>query len=175
MYSIAGRPGAGKSVATGVASSLRYEVVAMGDVVRNRARDALGPEVSSEAIGQWAAEQRAEDGPGVVAEYTADRIEEIDSDVETVVDGIRTPAEAEVFEQHFGKVSVVLITAPFETRLERLQERGRDGEDEFSATDLRARDAREVEWGLAELDADEVIVNDESLEEFEEQVVAVLS
>lgn len=147
----------------------------MGEVVRDRARTSLGATAASEAIGQWAADHRAEYGPAVFAEYTADRIEEMDSDAEPVVDGLRTRAEVEVFDRRFGSMTVVLVTAPFETRLERLQARGRDGEDAFTAEDLAARDRREEDWGLTELVANAVLVNDGSVKEFEAVVAGILN
>lgn len=167
MYAVAGLAGSGKSVATGVADSLGYSVVPMGQVVRERARGVLGDDASSEEIGVWAAQQRELRGSGIIAELTADRIVERYDPSEVVVDGLRSPDEVKVLKERFGTISVVLVTAPFDTRLRRLQARGRDGEDAFDAEDLRERDRREEAWGLSELEADAVLVNDGAVEEFE--------
>ena len=180
VYCFTGRPGAGKSSACSVAESLNLPVVGMGDVVRERARVALGEHATSSAIGEWATDHRAECGQAVFAEYTADRIEEHHRDEKAVIiDGLRTPGEVDVFEDRFDDVTVVLVTAPFETRLDRLQTRGRDGEDAFTAEDLEERDAREEAWGLGALIEkgvhDDVVVNDGTVDEFEREIEAILN
>lgn len=71
------------------------------------------------------------------------------------------------------------IDASFNDRLHRLRDRGRDGEDAFSTSDLTSRDAREFDWGLGELyaadspDPEFVIENTHSLAAYREAVAAV--
>ena len=179
MYCLTGRAGAGKSVACDVARGLGHPVVSMGDIVRWRARESLGDAATSAEILAWADEQRLAHGQGIIAEYTADRIEERYDASDVVVDGLRTMDELAVFERRFGDVTLVLVMAPFEERLARLRSRGRDGEDAFTAEDLRERDRQEEAWGLGELidqsAPDVVIANDGSIEEFESAVKSVLT
>lgn len=156
VITVIGHPGSGKSTALSVADDLGIPHITMGDVVRDRAQEALGPDADSGDIGQWATEQRAEHGYQVMAEYTVDRLE---SDPEfmhadtVVVEGVRGADELSVLRD-LGEITCIYIYADPATRLERLVERGRNGEDKFTMQDLAERDHREAEWGVRELVSD---------------------
>lgn len=142
----------------------------MGEPLREELRDDDGKlDLSrSNVIGSWATVQRDLHGDEVVAKWTAEYIDEnVDADT-VLVDGVRSCEEYEVFAESFEDVEVVHISTPFDTRLERLQERGRDGEDEFTTTDLKDRDAREEDWGVEEIveRADVTVENTGTLEEY---------
>ncbi len=131
----------------------------------------------SNLIGSWATVQRQRHGDDVVAEWTADYIED-GTDIETVlVDGIRSCEERDVFEERFDTVDVIHIDAPFELRLQRLRERDRDGEGDFTDDELVERDEREDEWGVGELvdDADFVVENTGTLDEYRSELRRILS
>lgn len=206
LLCVVGYPGSGKSAAADIAAEAwNIPVVVMGNLVRERAERDLDAILSaddrqsaveatidsdsplreqlertdfsrSSLIGAWATAQRNKYGDTVVAEWTAQSIQE-GSDAETVlVDGVRSLAEYEVFEKTFTDVELIHITAPFETRLERLRNRGRDGEGEFTPQDLRERDQREDDWGVSKVieTADVTIENTGSLEDYEMALERVL-
>lgn len=172
---IYGLPGAGKSTILDVAAERGIPSITMGDVVRKRAREALGENIGSSEIGEWATEQREQHGPTVMAEYTREELLADDPSI-AVIEGTRSLPEIQSFEPEFTTVTV-RVDAVFSDRLARLQARGRDGEDEFSAEDLLERDAREFSWGLGELFADDspdfIVRNDSSLAAYETAVVDV--
>lgn len=181
IYCFTGLPGAGKSAASSLAADAGHPVVEMGNVVRDRARTALGENATSEAIGNWATDHRDEHGNDVFARYTADDVEAyVDDGHEVVViDGLRTPNELSVFRDRFEDVTVVFVKAAFETRLARIQTRGREDEGDFTADDLRDRDQRERDWGVSDLledgHYDVCLENEGTYEEFEENVLSLLS
>jgi dephospho-CoA kinase len=147
VIGIVGLPGSGKSEAAAVARELGVPVVTMGDVIRAACRD-RGLPVTEENMGTVATDLRADDGDAAVA--------------------------ARVFEDAFGdRFELISVEAPFETRLDRIRDRGRDATAE-GADDLRARDEREKGYGMGEAmaNADAVIENTGTLAAFREAVRA---
>lgn len=178
---VIGYPGSGKSTALSIADDLDIPHVTMGDIVRERAQEALGEDPGSAAIGQWATSQRKTHGPQVMAEFTVDHLKSdptFDNADTVVVEGVRGDAEMEVFDR-LADLTCIYIYADPATRLERLVERGRDGEDEFTLRRLAERDHRESQWGLRELVGDELydirVDNTGPLEEFEETLTELFS
>lgn len=177
VYCIVGYPGAGKTAGAEVAEDLDIPVTSMGNQVRRRASEVLEEDADSDDIGEWATEQREKNGDDIVAQWTAEHILGLQSD-KVVIEGVRSVDEVDVFESHFDEVNIVHVHAPFETRLQRLQDRGRDGEEEFTESDLQNRDDREDGWGVAEmLDTVDAVRldNTRSFEEFKEEMRSVLS
>lgn len=154
VYCITGYPGAGKTVVADIAEEYGAEVVSMGDEVRAR-------NDTDEHTGVFATEMREQHGQDIVARWTADKIEGLDADT-VVVEGVRSLDELEYFQQYFDEFTLILVNADDSIRLKRLQDRGREDEDEFDMDALQERDEREESWGLAELIEDgdyETIVN----------------
>jgi len=145
-----GLPGSGKSEAAAVARELDVPVVTMGDVIRAECRDrGLDPATDH---GRVARALREENGPGAIADRSLPMIGDClaDSDV-VVVDGIRSDVEVDRFEDAFGEAFVLVsIEAPFETRAERLDLRGRDAGAEEGGESLADRDERELGFGMGE-------------------------
>jgi len=145
-----GLPGSGKSEAAAVARELDVPVVTMGDVIRAECRDrGLDPATDH---GRVARALREENGPGAIADRSLPMIRDClaDSDV-VVVDGIRSDVEVDRFEDAFGEAFVLVsIEAPFETRAERLDLRGRDAGAEEGGESLADRDERELGFGMGE-------------------------
>lgn len=172
-----GLPGSGKSEAAAVACQLDVPVVTMGDVVREECRDrGLDPATEHGVVAQAL---RVEGGPAAVAERSLPLVEEALEEHGTVlVDGLRSDVEVEAFEEAFGQAfTLVSIEAPFETRAERLELRGRDaGADEGGET-LEERDERERSFGMDEAmeQADVVLENDAGLEEFHGRIREILT
>lgn len=151
-FGLMGYPGAGKSYGADiVADHFGVDAIAIGDVVRDRATDALGADADSDAIGEWVTEQLDEDEEAINS-WVIEEIRSRDGDADyAVIDGIRTVSDVEVFSDAFDTFSLIYVHATPETRLERLQDRGRDGEEDFTMEDLKRRDAREDEWGTGTL------------------------
>jgi len=177
VLGLVGLPGSGKSEAAAVARELDVPVVTMGDVVRAECRDrGLDPATDH---GTVAKTLREENGPAAVAQRSLPIIEaELESADMVVVDGIRSAVEVERFEAAFGDEFVLVsIEAPFETRAERLDGRGRDAGKAEGGESLADRDARELEFGMGEaMDrADEVVENMGSLEQFRNRIRDLLT
>jgi len=171
-----GLPGSGKSEAAAVAREQDVPVVTMGDVIRAECRDrGLDPTTDH---GQVAKALREENGPDAIATRSLPMIEDALEDSETVVvDGIRSDVEVDRFEGAFGEdFTLVSIEAPFETRAERLDTRGRDAGEEAGGESLADRDERELEFGMGEaMDrADRVIENTDSLDAFQDRIRTLL-
>lgn len=149
----AGYPGAGKSEAARIGAGLiGGEVVSMGDYIRRFYQEDVGDDADSHSLGEYATEFRDRNGP----EGLADRMcrgwaEDSFPDNPVHIDGLRCEAGHDVFEWFFEAVPILWVRADFHIRLKRLNDRGREGEDQFSADDLLTRDGREEEWGTLDL------------------------
>lgn len=177
VVAIVAMPGSGKSEAADVAHEMGIPVVTMGDVIREACRE-RGLEVSEETMGQVATALREEGGDAAIAERSIPLVEAAAEGCETVlVDGIRGIAEVERFEEGFGNdFELLSIEVPFEVRLERIQERGRDPESE-GPDELRTRDERELGYGMGEAmaRADITVENTGTLEEFRDTMRSLLA
>ena len=154
-------PAAGKEEAVRVARSIGFDIVRMGDVVREEAAR-RGLPITDSAVGGMAHQDRVEHGFGIWAERTLPllRGERI------LIDGLRGKAELEVYRRAFGDRLVVLaVHASPRTRYERVVRRAR-ADDARTREAFLARDARELGWGLGEViaTADLLLVNEGSLE-----------
>ena len=168
-----GMPGSGKGEFAEVARDRGIPVVTMGDVVRAET-EARGLD-PAEHHGRVARALREEDGPLAIAERSLPMIRERLGEHEAVVvDGLRSGAEAERFEEAFGEsFLLVAITAPRDVRAERLDLRGRDDTEKES---IEERDERELGFGMGEAieRADLTVENAGTLEAFRERAAAVL-
>lgn len=172
-----GLPGSGKGEAATVARDLGIPVVTMGDVVRQACRDrGLDPTTDH---GEMATRLREEEGLDAIAARSLPLIEDALDDSDTVlVDGIRSGAEVERFEEGFGEdFLLVSVEAPFELRAERLDLRGRDAAADKGGEPLGERDERELGFGMGEaIDrADLSLENGGSLDAFHDAVRTLLT
>jgi dephospho-CoA kinase len=151
VYGLVGLPGSGKSEAAAVARELDIPVVTMGDVIRAECRE-RGLDPATEH-GRVAKALREEHGEDAIAQQSLPHIEDALADSDTVVvDGIRSGVEVDRFEAAFGDVfRLVSIEAPFETRAERLELRGRDASGDEGGESLDERDQRELDFGMGEI------------------------
>lgn len=147
LICLVGLPGSGKSTALEFAKSFGA-VVVMGDVVRDEAVK-KGLKVTPESLGKIAKELRQKGGPDIIAERTILKIHNLEEGI-VFVDGIRSCHELQLFQQNFPKVVLVSIDAPTNLRYTRLKERKR-ADDPQSLNDLKARDTREIDFGLKEV------------------------
>ncbi|MFC7156527.1 AAA family ATPase [Halomarina halobia] len=170
-----GLPGSGKGEAASVAREMAIPVVTMGDVIRAECRRrGLDP---ADHHGEIAQRLREEEGPLAIAERSLPRVEEALEGSDTVlVDGLRSDAEVEHFEDRFGeRFTLVAVVAPFDLRAERVGARGRDNTDRGGES-LAARDERELGFGMgAAIErADVTIENEGGLESFRARVRELL-
>ena len=138
-------PGAGKSTIADGLKSKGYEIINMGNAVRNEAkRRNLEPTGSN--LGKLMLELREKNGPGAVAELVKPEIENSKSNV-IIIDGIRSSPEIEVLK-NYGKVKLLAIHASTNTRFGFLQNRGRS-DDPKTKENFEERDTRELGVGIS--------------------------
>ena len=161
---ITGMPGAGKST---IADSLRkkgFYVIAMGDVIREEARQRnLDP--TDNNLGKLMLKLRDDLGPGAIAHLILRKINsEENSTAEKdniVIDGIRGIAEVEILKS-VGCVKLLAIHASTDTRFTHLKQRARS-DDPSAMEEFTSRDKRELTVGISEAIAlaDETLSNND--------------
>jgi dephospho-CoA kinase len=158
-------PGAGKSIVVETAKELGYDIVAMGDVVREQTR-LRGLEPTPQNVGKVMLELRAQEGNYVIAKKCIPKIEQQPSN-RVLIDGLRSMFEADIFKEHFPTFTLVSVHASPEIRFERLKLRGRS-DDPKDYTVFHERDNRELSVGLGNVIAmsEQILVNDSSIEGF---------
>jgi dephospho-CoA kinase len=164
-------PGCGKEEVLVVAAGLGFSIVRMGDVVRQEA-DRRGLPITDAAVGGMAHAERQVHGLGIWAERTLPRIR----GDRVLVDGLRGRSELEVFRKAFGEdLSVVAVHASPKTRYARMLRRQRK-DDAATIEAFRARDLRELSWGLGDViaTADVMLVNEGTLDELRHQTRVAL-
>ena len=112
-------------------------------------------------------------GDGVLAAALKKDIEADDADL-IVVDGIRYDDEYDMVKSLGGVI--VYVTAPEQTRYERVLGRATRGEAELSLEDFRHNESKETEKRIDELgeNADYIIENTGTLDELNEKVSEVV-
>lgn len=174
VVGLTGMPGAGKSlVLVGTAHELGYDVVVMGDVIREETAK-RGLELNPKNVGAVMLELRAKHGNNVIAEKCVEKIEQKKSSL-VVVEGIRSLHEVEVFRNHFPKFTLMAIHASPETRFRRLSNRGRS-DDPKTWEVFHERDMRELGVGIgnAIAMAQFMIINEGSQEDAKVKVKEAL-
>lgn len=173
VMGVTGLPGSGKSVVSRVAKSFGIQVIRMGDVIRDEAikRDA--------DIGDTAIKLRKEYGKYVVAERCVELLKEAssqeDKEIKYLIEGIRSPAEVEIFKKHFGKFKVIAVHSSPKTRFMRVRRRKRsDDSSEFSI--FKSRDERELNFGIGNVIAtsDFMIINEGPIWKFKNSIRIIL-
>lgn len=147
VIGLAGMPGAGKSIVATVAKDNGYDIVVMGDVVREEAKK-RGLEPNPENLGKIMLELRQKEGNAVVAKRSLQKIEN-SKKPKIIVDGIRSLSEVAEFKKHFPKFTLIAVEASTETRFKRLYHRKRS-DDPKSWKIFHERDQRELNVGLGE-------------------------
>jgi dephospho-CoA kinase len=173
VVGLAGMPGSGKSVVVETARELDYAIVVMGDVIREETVK-LGLDLTPQNVGKVMLQLRADGGVTVVAQKCIPKIE-AQAGSKVLIDGLRSLYEVDVFKAHFAKFSLVAVHASPETRFNRLFNRRRS-DDPSGWEVFRERDMRELSVGLGNVVAmaEQMIVNDNSVEEIKPKVVESL-
>ena len=161
---LTGMPGSGKSEVADVFHSAGFPVIVMGDVIR-REVERRGMDVNPKNNKLVMLELRERDGPGAVAMQCVESLRSSDSEA-VVIEGCRSLAEVDVFDDYAEEVCIVCVHSSPKTRFSRLQKRGRKDDPQDWAT-FRERDLREVSVGLGTVIAlsDIVLVNEGTIEE----------
>jgi len=163
VLGLTGMPGSGKSLVVKVAQDLGYDVVTMGDVVREETSK-RGLEPTPTNIGKVMLELRKSDGDRVIAEKCIPKIEQ-KKNTRIIIDGLRSYTEVETFMKKLSNFALITVHTSPQTRFERLSTRGRS-DDPKNWEVFHERDMRELGVGIgyAIALAEYVIVNDGSLE-----------
>lgn len=174
IVAFAGMPGSGKTAAVKVATDRGIQVLRMGDSVWDEVKRRDLP-LEAKVVGQIADEMRETHGPDIWARRT---LKKVDTDAKLVViDGLRSLAELAVFKAALGNNFVLVhVMCPTEVRMQRILARGRE-DDTASLEAFKARDERELSWGLGEVldEADVVISNTGTEQELRMNVAFLLN
>jgi dephospho-CoA kinase len=176
IIAFTGMPASGKSEAVQLAKDKGIPVIRMGDLVWEETKR-QGKPLDDKNVGSVATSMRKKHGMDVWARRTVEKIHSLKKASHLVIDGVRNMEEIEFFKKELGlDFFVVAIDAPDELRRKRAIARGRT-DDSKDLKDLEERDKREISWGLQKViaDADIVIPNNGSLEEFRKQVLTLLN
>jgi dephospho-CoA kinase len=157
---LTGMPGAGKSSVASFLNEKGFEVVTMGDVVREEAKR-QGLEPTDINLGKMMLKLRQDLGPGAVGHIVLQKLARDGSSSNVVIDGIRSIAEVEVLKK-VGHVRLLAIHASQNTRFKHLKERGR-ADAPSNGNEFAGRDKRELSVGVSEAIAlaNEVISNND--------------
>ncbi len=169
-----GMPGSGKSIGATVARTLEIPTLVMGDVVREEVTRQHLPH-TPETLGQIMIELRTHFGPAIIAERCIEKFPQLPGS-HVVIDGARSEAEINAFQQAITHVTVVAVHAAPKVRFERLRQRGRE-DDSLTKDTFQARDARELDVGLGRViaNADIMIVNEGDFDELKTKVHNILT
>ena len=161
---ITGMPGSGKTTLAEYFKDSGYNVVTMGDVVRETAFN-MGIEPSRANLGRIAEELRIRQGKEAIARICVEKIASKGLE-RVVIDGIRSLDEVEVFSENKDTVLIAVHASP-KTRFLRLSTRGRS-DDAAEKEVFRQRDIRELGLGLgnAIAMADQILINEGAFDEF---------
>jgi len=177
ILGIAGPYASGKGEAVAFLGARSFTVHSLSDVIRAELAS-RGLDETRERMIETGNALRAAEGPGMLAKRLLARLS---PDRNVVVDSIRHPAEVEVLRTASSRFRLIWIEADEGARLARIRSRGRAGDPE-SLAELRRLEG--LELGSADPStqqllavralADEVIVNDGSLEELHGQLHRLL-
>jgi len=142
---LTGMPGAGKSTIADGLESKGYEIINMGNAVRDEAKK-RNLESTRDNLGKLMLELREKNGPGAIAELVKPQIESSTSDV-ILIDGVRSNDEIKVLRK-FGTVKLLAVHASTDTRFNFLQKRGRT-DDPQTKEHFEERDNRELGVGIS--------------------------
>jgi dephospho-CoA kinase len=173
VIGVVGLPASGKGEFAKIAAEQGIPVITMGDMIRRAVKDA-GMESTDRNLGWMGNQLRKERGKDAIAQLCIPEIRKQFAPL-VLVDGIRGDSEVILFKNQFPSFVLVAIDTPFAARLARLTSRGRS-DDTTTETSLKARDERELFWGLgaALALADYHLDNDKDLPAFTRKVRQLL-
>lgn len=166
-------PGAGKSLASGVAKSMGMPIFVSGDIIRAEARRrALKP--SKENLGRLMLALRKKEGMGAVAKRLVP-ILDLRKDRYVVYEGARNVEELGELRNRY-RIVIVAIHASQQSRFERLLKRKRSDRPR-NWKDFSERDQRELKVGVGKVIAlaDRMVENEDTKEDLKRRMKRVLT
>jgi len=138
-------PGAGKSTIAEGLKPKGYEIINLGNAVREEAKKRnLDP--TRENLGKLMLELREKNGSGAIIELVKPKIQSSIANV-LLIDGVRSNNEIKVLRK-LGTVKLLAIHASTDTRFNFLQKRGRS-DDPQTKEHFNERDDRELGVGVS--------------------------
>lgn len=173
VIGVVGLPASGKGEFARIAAAQGIPVITMGDMVRRAVKNE-GMEPTDQNLGSMGNKLREERGMDAIAQLCIPEIRKQSAPL-VLIDGIRGDSEVLLFRKQFPGFMLIAIESPFAARLARLGGRGRS-DDTLTEPSLRARDQRELGWGLgaALTLADYRMNNDTDLPAFASRVKELL-
>jgi dephospho-CoA kinase len=173
IITLSGMPGAGKGVASEAAKQLGFEVLVLGDVIRQET-ERRGLEPTPSNMGAVMLQVREMDGAAAVAKRLLPKLEQSNANV-IIVEGVRSPHELTAFKSKYEVVSIAIHASP-KTRFERLLSRQRS-DDPKTLQVFEERDSRELNVGLCQVIAlaDTLVINEGTIAELQVQMKTILA
>jgi dCMP deaminase len=172
LIGLTGRNAAGKGEVAKYLQTKSFYYYSLSDAIREELRTRKQV-VSRDSLIQVGNELRQRFGPSVLA----DRIIELTQpDRNYVIDSIRNPAEVASLRKACKEFKLIRVDAPVQTRFERTVARRRENDpmtfEAFVALDNREATGDPTSQNLDEVErlADEVLINDASLEELRPKI-----
>ena len=171
LIMITGMPGSGKTTFSDFFRKSGFEVIRMGDVLRELTK-AEGLESSNSSVGDLAVNIRKIEGEAIVAEKCLEKIN-VSLEDHLIIEGVRSLVEVEKFNEDHSTV-LMAVHASRKTRFQRLLDRGRD-DDPVTIKEFTRRDLRELDFGLGRVIAlaDYMVVNESSPDVFQSKFARV--
>lgn len=175
IIGVAGRNGAGKGEFVQFLEARSFTVLSLSDAIRNELAD-RGLEETRERMIEVGQEMRRQSGPGALAQRL---VKEFQPDRNYAIDSIRHPVEVEILRNCGQAFHLVWIDAKLETRFERMQSRGRNGDpttiEELEALEERERgsdDPNAQQLDAVQAQASFTLTNDSTIEAFQGEIQA---
>jgi len=167
VIAISGMPGAGKGVASEAGKSLGFDVLVLGDVIREET-ERRGIEPTPKNMGDVMLELRANEGVAVVAKRLLPKIENARSST-VIVEGVRSMHELQELQSKHEVITVAIHASP-KTRFQRLLSRKRS-DDPKTWEVFFERDSRELNVGLGHVIAlaDLVLINEGTIADLQSE------
>ena len=176
VLAVCGMPASGKGVFAAILKDRGIPILSMGDMIREEVRHRQLQE-SPEIFGEIASQLRQEFGEEVLASRLMKSIFNLQPHHALIlIEGMRGTAELEEFRTHLkSDLIVVGIHADKETRFSRVLKRKRS--EDGNRSQFEIRENREKGWGLETLiqNADKIIENESTIQEFSYEVLAWLN
>jgi dephospho-CoA kinase len=174
VIGLTGMPGSGKSIVVEAAREFGYDIIIMGDVIREETAK-CGLEPTPYNIGKVMLELRKKGGNGVIAEKCIPRIDQRNG-LKIMIDGLRSYTEAEIFQKYYHNFILATVHSSPQTRFKRLSTRGRS-DDPHNWEIFEERDKRELSVGIGNAIAlsEYVIINENTMEELRKRTVNILN
>lgn len=176
LIGLTGRNAAGKGEVAKHLQTKSFYYYSLSDAIRDEVRT-RGLTITRERLIEVGNDLREHFGPSVLADRILKRV---DADKNYVIDSIRNPAEVEAFRKATKNFKLLLVDAPLKVRFDRSVMRNRESDpityDDFVELENReaAGDATAQNMIQVERLADEVLVNDASIEELCPKVDALV-